>query len=155
ARAENDRRIKAAGEENDKQRAETLVRTLLAVQPGAVPGFIESLVPLRELALPILRKRFEEQLAPKSLRLRAACALIALGYDGEFSQQVFPAFGDSTSNRDVALDFVIDQVGEAQPEDYRNIATTLRRTEDKAKERLIARFRGAADFKRLKKQCRL
>ncbi len=51
-------------EDNDRQRAESLVEAVLTAPADAVPYTIENLRPLARLAHPLLRQRFEEFIPP-------------------------------------------------------------------------------------------
>jgi serine/threonine protein kinase/formylglycine-generating enzyme required for sulfatase activity len=65
--------------ENDRNRAATLVDSLITAPPEAVPYVINSMEPLREHVVPILRTRFDETADDPTGQLHAACALTAFG----------------------------------------------------------------------------
>ncbi len=71
---------------NDRNRAATLVDSLIAAPPEAVPYLIENKAPLREHVVPILRTRFDESDGDATVQLHVACALAEFG-ESDF---VFP-----------------------------------------------------------------
>ena len=64
---------------NPTSTAESLVEAVLTAPAEAVPYATSNLEPLREHAVPILRKRFEEETAEPTHRLHAALALAEFG----------------------------------------------------------------------------
>jgi serine/threonine protein kinase/formylglycine-generating enzyme required for sulfatase activity len=58
---------------------EGVVRSLLTTSPDSVPDHLESLRPLRERALPLLRASLDDPATDSGRRLRAAIALTVLG----------------------------------------------------------------------------
>jgi formylglycine-generating enzyme required for sulfatase activity len=140
--------------ENDRNRAEALVEALLTAPPDAVPYAIESLKPLRELAIPILRSRFEDKWLNAPHRLHAAYGLIAFGYRGEFDAGVFP-LSARASNSDAAIDFVVAEATHAGPEEYPNIKAAVEQAAERAKVSLAGKFQQALAERNIKAHCRL
>ncbi len=71
--------MRAAREENDFRRAESLVEAVLTAPADAVPYAVENVRPLSRQAMPILRERFGDESREPIQRLHAALALAAMG----------------------------------------------------------------------------
>ncbi len=97
---------------NDRTRAATLVDSLIAAPPEVVPYVIENLEPLREYALPILRKRFEAADTESVQRLHVVCALAAFGQ--------------------VECEFLVSSIDGAPPAECANIVSALGGVKDSA-----------------------
>ena len=80
----------------------------LAAPADAVPYAIQNLEPLRELAIPILGRHYEDGQLPQSQRLRAAFAMAALGR--------------------VERDFLVESIASARPDECRNLIAARRRS---------------------------
>jgi hypothetical protein len=92
--------------ESNQRRAESLVEAVLSAPPGGVPYTITNLEPLRDLALPLLRDRFQNAAREPSHRLHAALALAAHG--------------------EVEVDFLLDAIAAGPAGECGNILTALR-----------------------------
>ena len=103
---------KKRADEKALQAAESLVNAVLTAPADTVQFAIQNLMPLRELALPILERRYEGDRLPPSQRLHAAFAMAALGR--------------------VERDFLIESIASARPAECRNFVAALRREREAA-----------------------
>lgn len=104
--AANKQYIVAKRLENDTRRADSLVNAVLTAPAEVVPYAIENLMPLRELALPILERQYQDGQLPPSQRLHAAFAMATLGR--------------------VERDFLVEGIASARPDECRNLIAALR-----------------------------
>jgi formylglycine-generating enzyme required for sulfatase activity len=88
------------------QAAESLVNAVLTATADAVPYAIENVLPLRELAFPILERKYEDGQLPPVQRLHAAFAMAALGR--------------------VERDFLVKGIAAVRPDECRNLIAALR-----------------------------
>jgi formylglycine-generating enzyme required for sulfatase activity len=97
--------LASAHRSDRRQRAELRVEQVLNASPADVPAALRSLEPLGDVALPLLRARYEEAPAESGRRLHAAFALAALHEPPEA--------------------FLIDRVATAPAAEARNLLAAL------------------------------
>ncbi|MFT7638877.1 MAG: serine/threonine protein kinase/formylglycine-generating enzyme required for sulfatase activity [Pirellulaceae bacterium] len=78
-RSANQASIAAAALENNKERADTLTKSVLAAPAAGIPFAIQLLRPLQEHAKPLLQAQFENPAGKENRRLHAAFALAEFG----------------------------------------------------------------------------
>jgi formylglycine-generating enzyme required for sulfatase activity/energy-coupling factor transporter ATP-binding protein EcfA2/predicted Ser/Thr protein kinase len=105
-RRENEQYVAAKRLENDRRRAESLVGAVLTAPADAVPYAIQNLMPLREHAISILDRQYQDGRLPPSQRLHAALAMAAFGQ--------------------VQQDFLAQAIATAETNECRNLITALR-----------------------------
>lgn len=111
---------------SEQQRRITLVDSLLNAAPASVPYMLETLTPSADLAVPLLRQRFEEAPDESNTRLRAAVGLTVLG--------------------EPRTEFLLDSVPNAHAAESGNLALALRRSRGPGiAEDLLNRARKGAD----------
>jgi serine/threonine protein kinase/formylglycine-generating enzyme required for sulfatase activity len=102
--------------ENNRQRAATLVESVLTTSGDSLPTAITNLKSLTEHALPLLRKLAVDEGRTSTERLHAACALAELG--------------------EVDVARLIAAIGAARPDECANLATALNYAKAEAVEAL-------------------
>ncbi len=112
-------------QENDVQRADTLVKNVLAAPPQAVPYAIENLKPLEKHAVIILNRFLKERTLNHNQRLHAACALAEFGHTN--------------------VDEILSLIGNTTLDEITNIANVLKGARKPALDRLKIQIRTAED----------
>ena len=118
--------IVAIRRQNDLKRAQTLVDAALSAPPGALAFSIQTLEPLRDIALPCLRAAFENPSTEEEARLHAALALAAFGQ--------------------VEKDFLTDSISTAHDSESHNLVSALRPIKDDVIPKLCQRFQDEEDL---------
>jgi serine/threonine protein kinase/formylglycine-generating enzyme required for sulfatase activity len=126
------------GSREESMKAE--VRALFSTSPEGVGFQIQRLQQYQELAKPALQDHLRSATVDGRQRLRAACALIALGYEDSQEREIV---GE-------ARDFLVKSIAQAHPGECRNIVAALRPIQGQVTEELqnVARNKSAGDATR-------
>ncbi|HUY36619.1 MAG TPA: SUMF1/EgtB/PvdO family nonheme iron enzyme, partial [Pirellulales bacterium] len=115
----------AANRRNEARRAETLAESVFAAPADAVRYTLDNLRPMRRLALPRLRAKFDDRNAGAVQRLHAAYALADLGGDPQ--------------------EFLLDAAATAPAGECRNLVEAFEHIKGSALAELARRAESAAD----------
>jgi formylglycine-generating enzyme required for sulfatase activity len=121
--------------ENDNLRTELLANAVLTASADAVHHAIQKLEPLRERALPILERQYEDSQLPPSQRLHAVFAMAAFGR--------------------VDRDILVESIASAGPDECRNLIAALRPVREVAVPGLLQQAQKAGKSKDWPQKARL